>query len=84
MAAATETRRAFRPPVPRTPADWLAAREAAGLGVGQLARRVGVSRDVIWRLETGRLVSDRVRRLVAYALDLGPLPEEPLPWSEAD
>ena len=83
MAVEVESRRSFfRRPAPRTPAEWRGAREAAGLGVSQLARRAGVSRDSIWRLETTGRVSERVRRLVAYALDLGPLADAPLPWSE--
>ena len=82
MAVAERPRRSFRPPAPRSGADFRAAREAAGLGVSQLARRAGVSRDAVWKLETDRYVSDRVRRLVAFALDLGPLPDPPLPWNE--
>jgi DNA-binding XRE family transcriptional regulator len=80
----TETRTVTQPvvpPVPRDGAGWRALREAQGWGVSQLARRAGVSYATIYNLERDRLVSDRVKRLVWFALGFGVMSEpEPL-WT---
>lgn len=69
-------------PLPKTPAEWRAAREQAGLSVTQLARRTGLTRRVLWAFETGsRPISDRVQRLVATALELDVFPPL-LRWSD--
>ncbi|MBA2568375.1 MAG: helix-turn-helix domain-containing protein [Actinobacteria bacterium] len=43
-------------------------RVAQGLGVSELARRVGVSRSSIWRAEADRGASAHLRRLLGILL----------------
>ena len=49
-------------------------REDLGLGVKELARRAGVHRATVWRVEHGAGVSTRVRRLLGAALGSEPRP----------
>jgi DNA-binding XRE family transcriptional regulator len=41
-----------------------------GLTLRQVARRTGLSRSTLWRLESGMAVSRAARRLVAVALNV--------------
>jgi hypothetical protein len=79
-----DTRTVFHPPAPRTGEEWRALREASGLGVGQLARRAGVSTVTLWKLEHDRPVGEMATRLVYFALGCGPYPgPEPTLWGQA-
>jgi transcriptional regulator with XRE-family HTH domain len=69
-------------PVPQAPPASLAttvrkAREDAGLGVRELARRSGISAGQISRIENGEVSKPEMQTLVALARGLG-RPHEPL------
>ena len=75
MPAAHAEPSVFVEPLPRSGSEWRTLREHQGWSVEQVARRAGVVRTTVWRLEHDRPVSRRVKLLVGHALG----PSKPAP-----